>query len=102
MTKTPKPSKFMMVPPPKDHCQICGVKHSEELPHNAQSLYYKTWFFSTYGRSVTWADAMLHCSEEIRTIWESHFAKCGIDINSSNLTGRIKSQEELTQRLDSP
>jgi hypothetical protein len=98
--KPSQPAQFIMLPPPADHCQICGEKHPEEQPHNAQSLYYKTWFYSTYGRSITWADAMLHCSEETRTMWEIHFKKIGVDINSPNLTGGIKSQGELEHRLE--
>ena len=91
--------KMMMLPPHPKSCQICAVKHDETHPHNAQSLYYQVWFAATYGRAVTWNDALMHCPDHIKAIWMENFEKCGIDANSPNLTGDIKSTAEVEKRL---
>ena len=61
-------SVFMM-PSAPGTCQVCAAKHDASEPHNAQSLPYQMWFKSTYGRDVTWADAMAHCSDDIQEQW---------------------------------
>lgn len=66
-----------MMPAKEGHCQVCAVKHSPEQPHNAQSLPYAMWFQSTYGRGVTWADAIAHCSPEIKKAWEAKLKEIG-------------------------
>lgn len=60
---------FVLLPPAKDVCQECAVKHKPEEPHNIQSLYYQISFMMKHGRAPTWADALAHCSEEIKTAW---------------------------------
>jgi len=92
-------STMSMLPPAPDKCQICAVKHGGDEPHNAQSFFYQYWFSSTYGRPVTWADAMMHCSDPVKEAWTANLKKCRIDINSPNLTGGIESQEEVADRL---
>jgi hypothetical protein len=67
-----KASAFDMLPPPADMCQICGVDHLPEYPHNAQSLHYQMIFSGMVGRSPTWADAMAHCDAKTRRTWEAH------------------------------
>lgn len=57
-------------PPPLDHCQICAVKHDPRDPHNAQSLYYQVTFNGIVGRAPTWADAVAHCSDAVKEVWE--------------------------------
>ena len=59
-----------VLPPAPDKCQICAVKHEPEIPHNAQSLYYQMTFNGMVGRAPTWADAMAHCSEEMKAAWK--------------------------------
>lgn len=60
----------MLLPPKKGLCQVCAVDHPPENPHNAQSLYYGMRFKMLHGRDVTWADAVAHCGEPMREIWE--------------------------------
>ena len=88
-----------LLPPAPHLCQICAIDHPEEQPHNAQSLYYRWWFALNNGRSPTWNDAMNHCSEDVKAPWLLQFAKCNIDINSPNLTGGIKTTDDLEERL---
>lgn len=90
---------MQLVPPSPKKCQCCAVEHDVTEPHNAQSLFYKVWFTNQYKRSPTWADAMAHCTEEVQAEWTEAFVKIGVDISSTNLTGNIKSQQELNNRL---
>jgi len=75
--ETPLASSFKVLPPKKDHCQICAVKHDPAEPHNAQSLYYQTLFQSMIGRPATWADAAAHCSPEVQFKWKHHLGQLG-------------------------
>jgi hypothetical protein len=59
-----------VMPPPADRCQICAAKHDPEQPHNAQSIYYQVTFNGMLGRAPTWADAIAHCSDDLRRKWE--------------------------------
>lgn len=73
--KTDEPMAWNTVAPPPDHCQICAVRHPEEWPHNAQSLYYQTIFHGMIGRPATWADAMAHCDEKTKAEWTAELRK---------------------------
>jgi len=73
-----KVGKFMLVPPAKDVCQQCAVKHAEESPHNCQSFYYQYHFFEEHGRWPTWADAVAHCPERIKNMWIEELKKKGV------------------------
>jgi len=66
-----------LLPPKEGHCRICAVKHEPTLPHNAQSLYYAMRFQMRHGRQGTWADAVAHCTQEIREFWETELTKKG-------------------------
>jgi hypothetical protein len=66
-----------VLPPPKGHCQICAIKHAPEQPHNAQSLHYQTVFQGMLGRAPTWADALAHCSDDVKLHWERELRICG-------------------------
>lgn len=59
-----------VMPPPAGCCQICAVKHDPGEPHNQQSFYYRMVFNGIAGRSPTWADALVHCSDEMKLAWE--------------------------------
>lgn len=97
-----------ILPPGKGLCPECAVKHDPTQPHDAQSLYYCFKFnleksrSCTHGaaRSPTWADAMAHCSEEVKIAWIEQLTKLGIDINSVNKTGNIKTEIDLKEALD--
>ncbi len=89
-----------MLPPSRDKCQICAVAHDPDQPHNPQSFFYKWHFATQWKRTPTWADAMAHCPEKVRLEWTEMLTGAGIDINASDVTGGIQSQEELDTRLD--
>jgi hypothetical protein len=69
--ETHKPMAWKVIPPPKDHCQVCGRKHPAEEPHDIQQIHYQTVFQAMVGRPATWADAMAHCSDKIKTHWKA-------------------------------
>ena len=48
-----KVNDFMLLPPAKDVCQECAVKHAPEEPHNKDSLYYQVKFHKEHGRYPT-------------------------------------------------
>jgi hypothetical protein len=60
---------FHFLPPDPNHCPQCAAAHETDEPHDATSLFYGFWFMQTYGRPPTWADAMQHCSEEVKAAW---------------------------------
>ena len=59
----------MLLPPPKDCCPVCAVKHGPHEAHNAQSLYYQYRFYGIHGRWPTWADAIAHIKTEHQEFW---------------------------------
>ena len=69
---------FMLLPPAKDVCQECAVKHAPEEPHDATSLYYQYSFKAEHGRWPGWKEAMAHCSEEMKLIWTKELRKKGV------------------------
>jgi hypothetical protein len=60
---------FGILPPKAGNCSVCGVDHEPTLPHNTQSLYYQYAFYGEHGRWPTWADAVAHCTDEMRATW---------------------------------
>lgn len=70
MASNEETGSMMLMPPRKDHCRICAVKHEPDVPHNAQSLFFQMRFKMRYGRDGTWADAIAHCSEPVKEHWE--------------------------------
>ncbi|HEY9657636.1 MAG TPA: hypothetical protein V6C65_04165 [Allocoleopsis sp.] len=89
-----------LLPPAPGLCQQCAIDHPSEQPHDATSLFYGFWFVGLHGRSPTWADAMAHCTEEVKQVWSEYLSGIGIDINSTNVKGGISSKEELDDRLN--
>lgn len=79
---------MMMLPPRPDLCQTCAWKHEHDQPHNPTTLYYMMKFKMDTGKEATWADAMSHCSDEVKAHWTKHLKKLhGIDVNSTRLRG---------------
>ena len=58
-----------LLPPSPDVCQTCASDHEPEEPHNQRSLFYQYSFMAEHGRWPVWADALAHCSEEMREMW---------------------------------
>lgn len=72
-----KTTQMSLLPPAKDVCPICAVKHPARMPHNAQSMYYQYRFYAARGRWPTWADAIAHCDAEMRAFWEGGLREKG-------------------------
>ena len=66
---------------PPGTCPMCAVKHEPEQPHNQQSLAWQYKFYDLHGRFPTWADAMAHCSDEVKAYWAEALKEHGIDVN---------------------
>lgn len=65
-----KDVEMMLLPPKEGTCPICATAHEPEMPHNQQSLYYQYRFYGIRGRWPTWADAVAHCTDEMKQYWE--------------------------------
>jgi hypothetical protein len=66
--------------PPPGTCPECATKHSQDLPHNQQSLTYQYKFYDKYGRWPTWKDAMAHCSNDVKNYWTEALKQYGIAV----------------------
>ena len=75
--ETHTPMAWKVMPPPRDKCQICAVKHDTAEPHDAGSLYYRMTFSGMVGRQPTWADAIAHCHVMVRQAWERELCRAG-------------------------
>ena len=60
-------------------CSECAVEHGPTEPHNQQSLYYQYHFYNEHGVWPTWGDALAHCDEKTRQLWESELLKIGVE-----------------------
>lgn len=65
---------------PPGTCPECATKHDPELPHNQQSLTYQYKFYDKHGRWPTWADAMAHCTEEVKAHWKEASKEHGVTV----------------------
>lgn len=74
--------KDMTILPPSNPlaCKECACVHDPQMPHNQQSLYYQYTFRQLHGRWPTWADAMAHCTNEMKQAWVAALAERGISI----------------------
>jgi hypothetical protein len=70
---------FQIMPPPAGACTVCGRSpaHRPDEPHDAQSLYYQYAFFAEHGRWPTWRDALAHCPDDIKSLWEQALRERG-------------------------
>lgn len=73
--------EMILLPPRAEVCQECAEDHDPQLPHNQQSLYYQMKFHMEHGRRATWADAMAHCSDEMKAIWTEELKKLGVEVS---------------------
>ncbi len=86
----PTLGKMILLPPEKDKCQVCACAHDPRMPHNPQSFYYQIDFSMKHGRPPTWADAMEHCTQEMKDVWVKALAKNGVTVESPRRTRRTK------------
>lgn len=63
--------------PVRGGCPACGTRHEDDQPHNQQSLAYQYGFWGRHGRWPTWADAIAHCTPEVRAYWKQELQKRG-------------------------
>lgn len=75
-----KECDMILLPPRPDVCQECATQHDPSLPHNAQSLYYQTKFHMQNGRAATWADAMAHCTNDVKERWTKALLEHGVEV----------------------
>lgn len=61
---------MLLLPPKTDACPICATHHEDAMPHNNESLYYQYRFYGIRGRWPTWADAIAHCTPEMKSVWK--------------------------------
>ncbi len=69
---------YTFLPPPPDHCQLCGTRHGPRDAHDATSLFWATRFFQRHGRQGTWADACAHLPPETQATYREVLAGMGI------------------------
>jgi len=65
---------------PPGTCPMCATAHEPDMPHNQQSLAYQYKFYDFHGRFPTWADAMAHCTDEMKDFWIASLAEHGIEV----------------------
>lgn len=71
---------FTLLPAAPGTCPECAVQHEPDQPHNQQSLFYRMKFYQVTGRLPTWADALAHCTPEVRERWENELRSNGVVI----------------------
>jgi hypothetical protein len=50
-------------------CPECLSVHSDQTPHDKDSLYYNCTFYSVHGRWPSWSDAVVQSNQSVRDIW---------------------------------
>ena len=65
---------------PPGTCPTCAVKHDPGMPHNRDSLAYQYKFYDEHGRWPTWADAMAHCTPEVKAYWVDALTARGVNV----------------------
>lgn len=86
---------------PPGTCPECAVAHDPEAPHNQQSLAYQYKFYDKNGRWPSWADAMAHCSPEVKAATREILINNGIDPGEEpeareiEITIEVKSEEAI-------
>lgn len=71
---------MMLEKTPEGTCPECAVAHDPAMPHNQQSLAYQYHFYDQHGRWPTWADAMAHCTEDVKEQWITALKERGIEV----------------------
>lgn len=79
---------FMIGTTPPGTCPECATVHDPQLPHNRDSLAYQYKFYDAHGRFPSWADAMAHCTDEMKAYWTQELEKRGVNV------GRIPETEQ--------
>jgi len=69
-------------------CPQCGIAHPPEMPHNANSEYYRSYFKGLYKRLPSWSDAMRHSPTFVKDLWLHWLVGKGVDPDSSIDVGK--------------
>ena len=77
----PQVGKFHLPPCAPDVCQECAVDHDPLMPHSQQSIYYQYKFYAQHERWPTWADAMDHCTDDVKGLWIALLSARGIEVS---------------------
>ncbi len=80
--------EIKIIPPVPGACRICATKHDPAEPHDRDSLYYQNWFHRKYKRFPTWKDAMAHCSELTKAVFQAELAKRGVNVEETTEDGK--------------
>lgn len=75
----PKSAWTVLIPP--GCCEVCGIGHEPEWPHNPDSLTWQTKREIAGEPMPTWKDALAHCSPEMREMWVRELAKAGVVVD---------------------
>lgn len=73
-----KEFKLLRPPMKEGQCAECAVFHTPDQPHNQLSLFWQYSFMEKNGRWPTWADALKHCTDEVRAFWVAALAEKGV------------------------
>lgn len=65
---------------PEGCCSQCWAEHEPEVPHNRDSLQYQYRFYAEHDRWPTWADAMAHCTPDVKRLWVQALARHGVQV----------------------
>lgn len=85
-----------MLPTKPGTCPECGVAHDPRMPHNRDSLAYMYNFFDKHERWPSWADAMAHCSEDVKAYWRDQLNARGVEIGEEPATATMSFKIEET------
>lgn len=66
-----------LLPPKPGVCSVCAVDHQDGEAHSAESVYYHYWFYAKHNRWPTWADAIAHCTPQVRQLWQQELEQRG-------------------------
>lgn len=77
MEATQPQAALKLLPPRPDVCQVCARDHAAAQPHDGQSVYYQIQFQGRFGRPATWADAIAHCTADVKRRWRAALVVAG-------------------------
>jgi hypothetical protein len=70
--------RMTLLPAKAGTCEECAVAHKPSEPHNKDSLHYQYHFYGRHGRWPKWSDAIAHCGEKRRALWEKELRRAGV------------------------
>ncbi len=74
---------WQILPAAPEVCSQCAIDHEPQEPHNRDSLHYQYTFHGEHGRWPSWADAMAHCSPQVKSMWRLALAERGVIVEET-------------------